>query len=121
MTADKGAARRRAREAKARADAERIEREKKVDEAAEAYFDDDEQVQALKKKLEAAEAKRDRHLLTMLDLGCTSDYVAARTELTTREVKRVRRASKADEATDASSPAAPTPEGQPARRHEDVA
>jgi hypothetical protein len=91
-------ARRRAREAKARLDAERAEHDRKVEQATTDYYLAHAEVERLQGELEAATAARDAHVRALLDLGETTDRVATLTGLPTRDVAAARRAAKTERA-----------------------
>lgn len=84
-------ARRRAREAKARLDAERIERDKKIEETATAFYVAEDKIQDLRDQLTQAETERNVHVHALLDLGETADRVAVLTGLTTKDVRQIKR------------------------------
>ena len=84
-------ARRRAREAKAVLDAERMERDKKIEETAIAFYVADDKIQDLRDQLTQAETERNAHVLALLDLGETADRVAVLTGLTTKDIRQIKR------------------------------
>jgi hypothetical protein len=93
-------ARRRAREAKARLDAERAEHDRKVEQATTDYYLAHAEVERLQTELQAATAARDTQVRALLDLGETADRVATLTGLTARDIAAARRAAKTEQAGD---------------------
>lgn len=101
-------ARRRAREAKARADAERIEREKQVEEVVTAYYTAALEAETLREDLDAAVRRGDEAMVQLLDLGESRERVALLTGASTREVGGARRRLAAKSDADASESDGPT-------------
>ena len=96
-------ARRRAREAKARLDAERVERDKKIEEAATAFYVADDRLDELRDEMQTTEDDRNRHILSLFELGQTADAIAVLTGLSVTEVRKIKRTT----STEQNSPAAP--------------
>jgi hypothetical protein len=93
-------ARRRAREAKAKLDAERAEHDRKVEQATTDYYLAHAEVERLQAELDTATAARDTQVRALLDLGETTDRVATLTGLTSRDIAAARRAAKTEPAED---------------------
>jgi hypothetical protein len=91
-------ARRRAREAKARLDAERAEHDRKVEQATTDYYLAHAEVERLQAELGTATAARDTQVRALLDLGETTDRVATLTGLSGRDIAAARRAAKTEPA-----------------------
>lgn len=93
-------ARRKAREAKARLDAERAEHDRKVEQATTEYYLAHADVERLQADLDTATTRRAARVQALLDLGETPDHVATLTGLTTREVSAARKTAAADTGSD---------------------
>jgi hypothetical protein len=93
-------ARRRAREAKAKLDAERAEHDRGLEQATTDYYLAHAEVERLQAELDTATAARDTHVRALLDLGETTDRVATLTGLPTRDVTAARRAAKTEQSGD---------------------
>lgn len=91
MMAPKVDARRRAREAKARLDAERVERDRKIEEATTAFYVADDKLTDLRDELAAAETDRNQTIVGLFGLDETAERIAVLTGLTVAEVRRIKR------------------------------
>ena len=87
-------ARSRARAAKARLDAERIERDKRIEDATTKFYAADDAVAQLKESLSTAESERDQYVIELLDLGESVDRVSVLTELPATEIRKVKRGNR---------------------------
>ncbi|MGJ9414408.1 hypothetical protein ACHAAC_17040 [Aeromicrobium sp. CF4.19] len=85
-------ARRRAREAKARLDVERAERDRKIEEATMAFYLADDKIADLREEITTAEANRNEHVVALFGLGETADRIAVLTGLSSAEIRKIKRA-----------------------------
>ncbi|PFG45052.1 hypothetical protein ATJ97_0105 [Georgenia soli] len=83
-------ARERARLARLRVDAEREQRDRKIEDAAAEYFTALDEHGELAAKLKAIESRMHTAVLDLLDLGESQARVAALLEIEAREVRRIR-------------------------------
>jgi len=83
-------ARERARQARLRIDAEREERDRKIEETAAAYFTAADEHAEVTAQLEAIESRMRDAVIQLLDLGETKNRVAALLGIETRDVRRMR-------------------------------
>ena len=90
-TATKIDARRRAREAKAKADAERVKQDKKIEDAAAEFYIAVDKLDELRAQIAAAEAAMNGHVETLFDLGESAARVADLTGLSVTEVRAIQR------------------------------
>ena len=90
-TATKIDARRRAREAKAKAGAVRVKQDKKIEDAATEFYIASDKLDELRTQIAAAEAAMSGHVKTLFDLGESVARVAELTGLNVTEVRAIRR------------------------------
>lgn len=90
-TATKIDARKRAREAKAKADAARLAQDKKIEDTATEFYLASNRLEELRAQVAAVEAAVREHVVKLFDLGQTAERVADLTGLSASEVRAVRR------------------------------
>lgn len=97
-------ARERARQARLRVDAEREERDRKIEAAATEYFKADDERGAVVAQLETAQGKVDSAIRALLELGESPRRVAALLEIEPADVRRARESAPAVPASHESEP-----------------
>lgn len=90
-TATKVDARKRAREAKAKADAARIAQDKQIEDVATAFYVASDNLEELQDQVAAAEATVSDQIVKLFDLGETAERVSDLTGLALTEVRAIRR------------------------------
>lgn len=90
-TATKVDARKRAREAKAKADAVRIAQDKQIEDVATAFYVASDNLEELRDQVAAAEAAVGEQVVKLFDLGETAERVSDLTGLALADVRAIRR------------------------------
>ena len=95
-TASKSDARERARAARLRLDADRAERDRKLEEAATAFFVGDSRRTDLLAQVQEADQEMGRAVTDLVDLGETPNRIATLLGIATSEVRRLRSLGRPD-------------------------
>ncbi|MDQ3158304.1 MAG: hypothetical protein M3Q98_16550 [Actinomycetota bacterium] len=94
-TTSKIDARKRAREAKVKADAARFEQDKKIEDTATEFYLASDKLEDLRTQIAAAEAAVSEQVVKLFDLGETAERVSDLTGLGAAEVRAIRRRASA--------------------------